>query len=332
MPLKDRLAELRSKQGIVNEGVTADESTTDPQFTAIEMDARANTASVSTGAANGASKNAAQRDMERFLEWVDETQDVLDKIRDVVRRVKQRHDQLISLEATVSDTEREHLSDDLDEFMADVKRNATRVRQKIAQLNGLIQKDQRAPPESVNQANLRIKQAQHAALSRSFTDIMQEYSNAQASYRDRKKELLQHQLAITGVQTSKEEFDDMMEQPGAQVFTQDMRSVLDAKEQLRAVESRHAEILKLERSIIELHDLFVDVAQLVETQGEMVDNIEQNVNSATDKVEVANTELHQARTYQSAARKKMILIGICIVITLIILAIILFFVIKAIIK
>ena len=37
--------------------------------------------------------------------------------------------------------------------------------------------------------------------------------------------------------------------------------------------------------------------------GEMVDNIEQNVNSASDKVEVANTGLHQARTYQSAARK-----------------------------
>ena len=48
---------------------------------------------------------------------------------------------------------------------------------------------------------------------------------------------------------------------------QQMRSVLEAKEQLREVESRHAEILKLERSIIELHDLFVDVAQLVETQG-----------------------------------------------------------------
>ena len=185
----------------MNEGATTDESTTEPQFTAIEMDARANTASVSTGAANGASngasKNAAQRDMERYLEWVDETQDVLDKIRDVVHRVKQRHDLLLSLPPTASDTERDHLSNELDEFMADVKRNATRVRQKIArmthlplcsvlcalsselsfflssllkclslscvcsaELNGLIQKDQRAPPESVNQANLRIKQAQ----------------------------------------------------------------------------------------------------------------------------------------------------------------------------
>lgn len=48
---------------------------------------------------------------------------------------------------------------------------------------------------------------------------------------------------------------------------QQLRSVLEAKQQLREVETRHAEILKLERSIIELHDLFVDVAQLVETQG-----------------------------------------------------------------
>lgn len=35
----------------------------------------------------------------------------------------------------------------------------------------------------------------------------------------------------------------------------------------------------------------------------MVDNIELNVTQAADKVETANTELNQARTYQSAARK-----------------------------
>ena len=114
----------------MNERTSTDESTTEPQFTA--MDARASMASVSTGAANGTSKNSAQRDIERFLEWVDETQDVLDKIRDVVQRVKQRHDLLLSLAPT--DTERDHLSNELDEFMADVKRNATRVRQKIARM------------------------------------------------------------------------------------------------------------------------------------------------------------------------------------------------------
>lgn len=126
----------------MNEGT--DESSTDPQFTSIQMDPGANSASVSTHrngvGGGGAPRNAStpQVEMERFLEMVDETQDILDKIRDVVQRVKQVHDVLLSLPAATSDLERERLSNELDDFMADVKRNASRVRQKVARMSQMM--------------------------------------------------------------------------------------------------------------------------------------------------------------------------------------------------
>ena len=42
---------------------------------------------------------------------------------------------------------------------------------------------------------------------------------------------------------------------------------------------------KLEQSIFELHEMFVDMANLVESQGEMIDRIEFHVGKAVEYVE-----------------------------------------------
>ena len=39
-----------------------------------------------------------------------------------------------------------------------------------------------------------------------------------------------------------------------------------AKQSLADIEARHADIMKLEKSIKELHDMFMDMAMLVESQ------------------------------------------------------------------
>jgi len=38
-----------------------------------------------------------------------------------------------------------------------------------------------------------------------------------------------------------------------------------AKQSLADIQARHADIMQLEKSIIELHELFIDVAALVQT-------------------------------------------------------------------
>lgn len=81
--------------------------------------------------------------------------------------------------------------------------------------------------------------------------------------------------------------------------------------------------MKLETSIRELHEMFMDMAMFVETQGEMINNIEKNVMNAADYVEHAKEETKKAIKYQSKARRKMMFIIICVVILLVILGIIL---------
>lgn len=45
-----------------------------------------------------------------------------------------------------------------------------------------------------------------------------------------------------------------------------MAETLQAKQSLADIEARHADIIKLENSIRELHDMFIDMAMLVEQQ------------------------------------------------------------------
>ncbi|XP_041096854.1 syntaxin-1B-like isoform X2 [Polyodon spathula] len=93
------------------------------------------------------------------------------------------------------------------------------------------------------------------------------------------------------------------------------------KQAMNEIETRHTEIIKLENSIRELHDMFVDMAMLVESQGEMIDRIEYNVEHSVDYVERAVSDTKKAVKYQSKARRKMLFIGICLAVTLAILLI-----------
>uniref|UniRef100_A0A8C3HAF6 Syntaxin-1B n=1 Tax=Chrysemys picta bellii TaxID=8478 RepID=A0A8C3HAF6_CHRPI len=144
----------------------------------------------------------------------------------------------------------------------------------------------------------------HSTLSRKFVEVMTEYNATQSKYRDRCKDRIQRQLEITGRTTTNEELEDMLESGKLAIFTDDIK--MDSqmtKQALNEIETRHNEIIKLETSIRELHDMFVDMAMLVESQGEMIDRIEYNVEHSVDYVERAVSDTKKAVKYQSKARR-----------------------------
>ena len=133
---------------------------------------------------------------------------------------------------------------------------------------------------------------------------MTEYNRTQTDYRERCKDRIIRQLEITGRTTTNEELEDMLEQGNSAVFTQGIiMDTAQAKQTLADIEARHADIIKLESSIKELHDMFMDMAMLVESQGEMIDRIEYHVEHAVDYVQTATQDTKKALKYQSKARR-----------------------------
>ncbi|GBP28002.1 Syntaxin-1A [Eumeta japonica] len=253
---------------------------------------------------------------------------MIDKIKANVEEVKKKHSDILS--APQSDEKTKH---ELEDLMADVKKTANKVRGKLKHIEQNIEQEEHS---STSPANLRITKTQHSTLSRKLVEVMTEYNRTQTDYRDRCKSRILRQLEITGRNTTDEELEDMLEKDNLAVFTQGIiMETQQAKQTLADIEARHADIIKLETSIRELHDMFMDMAMLVESQvharyimpvkqtqkkkgifdqenlqmesifadGEMMDRIEYHVKHAVDYVHDATKETKEALMWQAKARR-----------------------------
>ncbi|XP_072156736.1 syntaxin-1A isoform X3 [Bemisia tabaci] len=253
--------------------------------------------------------------MDEFFAEVEEIREMIDLIQRNVEEVKKKHSAILSAPQTD-----EKVKQELEDLMADIKKTANKVRAKLKVIEQNIEQEEHTNKSS---ADLRIRKTQHSTLSRKFVEVMTEYNRTQTDYRERCKGRIQRQLEITGRTTTNEELEEMLEQGNSAVFTQGIiMETQQAKQTLADIEARHADIIKLENSIRELHDMFMDMAMLVENQGEMIDRIEYHVEHAVDYVQTATQDTKKALKYQSKARRKKILIIICLIIFLIVLVVI----------
>ncbi|XP_040885225.1 syntaxin-4 [Toxotes jaculatrix] len=246
------------------------------------------------------------------------------------RKAQEIHEGLQSLKRMVSDLENkqktvlgvalpeESMKKELQTLREEIKTLASQIQKKLKSIESKKGDDD----GKYIPINVRMQRTQHGVLSKEFVELMGYCNTIQAHYRDRNVERIQRQLKITGTNVSDEELDVMLESGQTDVFTQNI--LIDAKatkQALNEIESRHDEILKLERSIRDLHDMFQYLAMEVEAQGEMVNHIETNIKQSANYVERAKENTEKAVTYQQKARKKKIWIAICLAILILILVI-----------
>jgi len=80
------------------------------------------------------------------------------------------------------------------------------------------------------------------------------------------------------------------------------------------VRRRNEEIKEIEKQVIEVNEMFVDVSNLVQEQGHMIDNIESNVEKTSHDTKAATVELKKASEYQKSYRSKLCVLVLIILI------------------
>ncbi|XP_014027308.1 syntaxin-2 isoform X1 [Salmo salar] len=253
--------------------------------------------------------------MEGFFRRVEEVRGLIDKISSEVEEVRKKHSMILSAPSTD-----EKMKDELDRLTNEIKSDANSVRVKLKSMEQSLPKDDVSNRASVD---FRIQKTQHTVLSRKFAEVMSQYNKTQVSFRERSKGRIQRQLEITGRVTSNEELEDMLESGNPSIFTSDIISDSQITRQaLNEIVSRHQDIIRLESSIRELHAMFMDMAMLVENQGDMVNNIENNVSNAAEYIGRAKEETKKAVRYQKKSRRKLILLAFALLILLAVIALI----------
>ncbi|XP_046901310.1 syntaxin-3 [Hypomesus transpacificus] len=243
--------------------------------------------------------------MDDFFAQIEEIRGSIDKIEESVSEAKKLYSVILS--APTSD---QKTQDDLESITNDLKKSANNARNKLKN----IEKQLETNTEERASADLRIRKSQHAILSRKFVEVMTKYNEAQVDFREKSKGRIARQLEITGKTTTDEELEEMLEGGNAAVFSAGIMDSGMSKQALNEIEARHKDIVRLESSIKELHDMFVDIAMLVENQGGMIERIESNMDQSVGFVERAVADTKKAAKFQQEARRKQMMIMCCCVI------------------
>lgn len=72
---------------------------------------------------------------------------------------------------------------------------------------------------------------------------------------------------------------------------------------IQEIQERHDTVKEIERNLLALHQVFMDMSVLVQSQGEQFDNIESHVARADSYVRGGVQQLHVARKHQKNTRK-----------------------------
>ncbi|KAG8010806.1 Syntaxin-2 [Nibea albiflora] len=222
---------------------------------------------------------------------VGEVRSLIEHISCQAEEVEKRHGAILA-----TPNQDKSNKDALELLNSETKKNANLVRAKLKSMQKDFPVDENSNSPSVIQ---RIQKNQHSHLTRWFAEVMRGYHKAQISFREKCKAQIQRQLEIVDKVTTDEELEEMLHRDNLAIFISDINSGARISSQaLSEIESRHQDIICLESSIKELHEIFADTAMLLEIQGELINNIEKNVTSAAEYVDISKAETHKAVTFK----------------------------------
>lgn len=212
-------------------------------------------------------------------------------IRLEVKRLREQNSRILHSASTMSTVKR-----DSNAIGADIKAQAESVLAHLKEMDNTAHKleEQHGP----NSAITRISRTQYACLSNGFRDAMFDYNEAEMSHRENCKAQIQRQMEIVGRQVTGEDVDEMIESGNWYVFSDNIVSEgKTARSALCQIEKRHQELLDLENRVKGIHEIFLDVALLVEDQGPMLTSIQTNVQKTDECIQETIVKLARAKRH-----------------------------------
>lgn len=252
--------------------------------------------------------------MSDFFEAVERVKENINLIKVSTKRIGEI-DQQVSF-ATTSEKEAE-LSKELAPEINKTNRRAKETKDTLKKLKD--ETDKATQDKSAKDSELRIRENLVNTLTRKFVDVMKEYQAAQQQFKANIKKKVKRQVQIVKPDATTEEIDAVLKSGGG--AGEVMKSAIlkgDAADSIRNaflnVADKYQDVLTLEASVAELHQMFLDFALLTEQQGELLDQIEFQVKAASDYIEQGNVDIVEAIDLQKSIRRKQC----CIIITVLV--------------
>lgn len=303
---RDRIEELRA----VRNGETSQLLGNGRDEGHLKIEIASNTSKYSVTPTVKSQDKKENKELDNVYKKVQQIKDLIQQIEDETIELRRIQDS--SLKTVIATQSAEHQSR-LDQSMLSIRTASKESRRLIGELQQ-IQDGGGTKTAAAGPLTRRVLSTQLAMINRQYLNAMHQYQDALVTYKDKTESIIKKQLAIANQKLTNEELEELFDKQDTSVFVENyIQKTMEARQNLQDIRDRHQELMNLEKSIIELHEMFGDLAVLVENQGEMIDRVESYVSNGVDLVKQGQVQLTEAERSQKRARKKKIMLIMCLI-------------------
>jgi syntaxin 1B/2/3 len=199
------------------------------------------------------------------------------------------------------------LRDRMDADIAQVTKIARSLKAKLENLDRANAANRRMPGCEPGSTTDRTRTSITSTLRKKLKDLMGDFQLLrQRMMGDYRQTVERRFYTITGEHPDEETIESIIETGKSESFLQQAiqyQGLRQITETVQEIQERHNAMKDIEKNLLELHQIFMDMAVLVESQGEQLNDIEQQVNKADSFVQRGTGELRIAKQHQRSKRK-----------------------------
>ncbi|GLT49453.1 hypothetical protein SLA2020_230060 [Shorea laevis] len=153
----------------------------------------------------------------------------------------------------------------------------------------------------------RTRSSVVSGLGKKLKDLMDDFQGLRARMTAEYKETVERRyFTLTGQKADEETIENLIASGESESFMQ--KAIQEQgrgqiPDTISEIQERHDAVKEIEKNLIELHQVFLDMAALVEAQGHQLNDIESHVAHASSFVRRGTEQLQDAREYQKDSRK-----------------------------
>uniref|UniRef100_A0ACD5UNM0 Uncharacterized protein n=2 Tax=Avena sativa TaxID=4498 RepID=A0ACD5UNM0_AVESA len=267
----------------------------------------------------------ASDNLKGFLKKVDGIESLIAKLTALLTKLQTANEESKAVtKASAMKAIKQRMEKDIDE----VGKIARMAKAKFDELEKDNLANRQKPGCGKGSAVDRSREQTTGAVKKKLKGRMDEFQVLRESIRQEYREVVERRVfTVTGNRPDEETIDDLIETGRSeQIFKdavqqQGRGQILDT---VAEIQERHDAVRDLERKLLELQQIFLDMAVLVDAQGDMINHIETHVSNATNHISQGVGALQNAKKLQRNSRKWMCyaIILLLVVVVIIVVAVI----------